>query len=431
MQSLDRRQFAFGLAAGLTASAGLGAPAIANGAARVIVIGGGAGGATVAGHLKRAAPKLQVTLIEENSIYSTCFFSNHYIGGYRDVGTILQSYDGLWRLGVNVMHTKALGVDTGTKKIKLQGGRTLAYDRLVVAPGIDFKYDNIDGYSEQAAYHMPHAWRGGEQTRLLRNKLAAMEDGGLVLLAPPRNPFRCPPGPYERACIVADYLKRNKPKSKLVIVDPKMSFSKQLLFEDAFAKHYKDVVELHLTNDIDDMSVAKVDAKGGEVTVAAGTTFKAAVANIIPDQKAGAIAFAAGLTEGDWCPVDPNNFKSAKATDVYVIGDATIADPMPKSAFSANNHAKVVIADLLADLTGKERFRPRYRNTCWSMLAPGDSVKIGANYAPGEKDGKPALVASGDFLSARNETAEVRRKTYEESLAWYDAITENIFAKSS
>jgi NADH dehydrogenase FAD-containing subunit len=202
------------------------------------------------------------------------------------------------------------------------------------------------------------------------------------------------------------------------------------VFEEAFAKYYKDIIELNLTNDIDDMSLARVNAKTGEVTTKSGTTVKAAVANIIPDQRAGNIAALAGLVEGDWCPVHLENFKSKKADNVYVVGDATIAAEMPKSAFSSNNQAKAVATDILADLAGnRDRPPARYRNTCWSMLAPGDSVKIGANYAPGEQNGKHVLVPSESFVSKPGEPASVRKEDYEQSIAWYATLTTEIFAK--
>jgi hypothetical protein len=252
----------------------------------------------------------------------------------------------------------------------------------------------------------------------------------VVVVAPPRNPYRCPPAPYERACVIAHYLKTAKPKSKLIIVDPKMSFSKQPVFEEAFGRYYKDIVELNLTNDIDDMSLARVDPKAGLVVTKSGMSITAAVANIVPDQRAGNIAGLSGLVEGDWCPVHLESFKSTKAADVYIVGDATIAQEMPKSAFSANNQAKAVTANILAELSGKELPAAHYRNTCWSMLAPDDSVKIGANYAPGEVRGKPVLVPSESFVSQPGESAAVRKANYEDSLAWYARITTEVFAKA-
>jgi NADPH-dependent 2,4-dienoyl-CoA reductase/sulfur reductase-like enzyme len=254
-----------------------------------------------------------------------------------------------------------------------------------------------------------------------------MKDGGTFLMVMPGNPYRCPPGPYERACMIAHQLKTKKPKSKLVILDPKKAFSKQPVFTEAFERHYKGIVEMNLSTDIDDFSVTTFDARAREVTTKAGKKVKFDAANIIPAQRAGEIAIKAGLTKGDWVAIDPANFLAKEAKDIYVIGDATIADPMPKSAFSANSQAKVVAADILTALAKSEAFPARYRNTCWSLVAPDDNIKIGANYAP--KDGK--LEASGGFVSQVKEDAAIRKANYEESIGWYQSITSEMFAKTA
>jgi NADPH-dependent 2,4-dienoyl-CoA reductase/sulfur reductase-like enzyme len=422
---IDRRQFGLGMAA--VGASLVAAPALAESRAKVVVIGGGPGGATVAGTLKLANAKLDVTLIEPQRYYTTCFLSNFYLGGLRTRASLTQSYEGLAAAGIRVIRDRAAGIDLAKKSVRLADGGEIAYDRLVVAPGIGFKYNSIQGYSEEAAQIMPTAWSGGAQLKLLRQKLLDMDDGGLVVIAPPRNPYRCPPGPYERACAIAHYLKTAKPKSKLVILDPKMAFSKQPVFQEAFEKYYKDIIELHLTNDIDDMSLARVDPKTGEVVTKAGAKFKAAVANIIPDQHAGDFAIQAGLADGDWCQIHPENFKSVKSDAVYVLGDSAAAAEMPKSAFSANNQAKVVAADILADLARLTHPQARYRNTCWSLLSPGDSVKIGADYAPGDIKGKHVLVPSNAFVSQPGESAVLRKEVYDESLAWYDTLVASVF----
>lgn len=311
-----------------------------------------------------------------------------------------------------------------------RGSSPLSYDRLVVAPGIDIKFDSIEGYSPEAAKIMPHAWQGGEQTWILKEKLLALPDGGLVVMSVPPNPYRCPPGPYERVCMIAHFLKTTKPKSKLILFDAKRFYSKQAVFEQAFMEFYKDIVEINLTNEIDDYAVVKVNAQTGEVTTKSGRTERAVVANIIPAQKAGAIAASAGLTEGDWCPINPQNFSSAKARDVYVLGDAAIAADMPKSAYSAVSQAGVVAADIIADLTGKPRTAGRYRNTCWSMVAPGDSAKIGGDYAPGEKNGKPFLKGENEFISQPNDSPAVRLETNQESRDWYQTVVADLFGET-
>jgi sulfide dehydrogenase [flavocytochrome c] flavoprotein chain len=242
----------------------------------------------------------------------------------------------------------------------------------------------------------------------------------------PGGAFRCPPGPYERACMIAHYLKTKKPKSKLVILDPKKAFSKQAVFTEGFERHYKDIVEMNLSTDLDDYTVTSFDAKAREITTKAGKKVKFAAANVIPGQRAGEVAMKAGVTKGDWVPIDPDTFAAKEQKDIYVIGDATIADPMPKSAFSANSQGKVVATSILAALTKGETFPARYRNTCWSLIAPDDCIKIGANYAP--KDGK--LEASGGFVSQKGEDAALRKQNYAESVGWYAGITADMTAKA-
>jgi sulfide dehydrogenase [flavocytochrome c] flavoprotein chain len=433
MAEITRRRFA-----ALTAGMGLTGlsplltrVALAEGPAKIVIIGGGPGGATVANRLKAANPALDVTLVEPKEKYTTCFYSNLYLGGFRSFQSITHDYEGVKKRGITVISDIATAIDTTAKTVTLAKGSTaLSYDRLVIAPGIDIKYDAIEGYSQEAAELMPHAWQGGAQTWLLKEKLLALPEGGLVVMAAPPNPYRCPPGPYERACMIAHFLKTRKPKSKLIILDPKKTFSKQPVFEEAFKEFYKDIIELNLSNEIDDFSVVRVDAKTGDVFTKSGRKETAALANIIPAQKAGAIAFKAGVTEGDWCPVNPDNFMSLKVKDVYVVGDAAVAADMPKSAFSAMSQAGVVAADIIADLSGKERAPGKYRNTCWSMVAPDNSAKIGGDYIPGKKDGKGFLEVKEPFVSKAGESAELRREIYNESAGWYAAAVTDIFGKA-
>lgn len=427
---INRREFTRLIAgAGIAASIPqlLPRPAIAKGKGSVVIVGGGAGGATVARTLKTEAPDLDVTLIEAQKIYTTCFNSNHFFGGFRSFASLQHSYDGLRELGVAVFNDTAYAVDRAKKTVSLAGGTSIAYDRLVLSPGISFQWEAIEGYSPRTAEVMPHAWKAGAQTLLLMNQLEAMEDGGTVLMAVPQNPYRCPPGPYERACMIAHYLKTKKPKSKLVIFDAKRTFSKQAAFEEAFRTYYDGIIDLNLTNEIDDFKVVKVDSVTMEVETASGIKQKADVANIIPPQKAGDIAHIAGCAEGNWCPIHPESFASTKVEGVYVLGDSSIASQMPKSAFSANSQGKVVAADILADLTGADRYPARFRNTCWSLLAADNSIKIGASYKPADVDGKEILQASGGFVSKPSESAETRKQNYLESVAWYRAIIADAF----
>ncbi len=421
---MTRRQFGAGLAAtGLIA-----APALAQRAAKVVVIGGGAGGATVAGALKALSPQLVVTLVEPQAKYTSCFFSNPYIGGLIDLAALTHGYQGLAAAGVAVVHGRANAVDTVKKTVSLEDKSVLTYDRLVVAPGIDFKWSVIEGYSPEAAADMPHAWRGGDQTFALRERLLKMDDGGTVVMALPQLPYRCPPGPYERACLIANYLKSAKPKSKIIIFDAKMTFSKQAAFQDAIDRYYKNIIELNLSNDIDDFTVDRVDPQSGEVRTKAGLSVKAAVANIIPPQTAGAIALQSGLADPEWCPVNPDNFTSVKAEGVYVLGDSAIANEMPKSAFSAHSQGLAVAAHIVAALEALKPEPGRYRNTCWSVIAPDDAIKIGADYTAGPlPGGKMGLVPANSFVSKPGEPAAERKATYDEAFAWYPTFIEQIF----
>lgn len=423
---LTRRQFAAGF--GITAANILARPAFARGEAKVVIIGGGAGGATVAGALKVANPALDVTLVEAQAKYTSCFFSNAYIGGFYSLADLTHGYSGLAKLGVNVIHERAEKIDTIKKTVDLRNEKQISYDRLVVSPGIDFKWSAIEGYSQSVAKTMPHAWRGGDQTFALRDRLEKMENGGTVVITVPKLPYRCPPGPYERACVIANYLKQAKPKSKLIILDAKMTFSKQSAFQEAFEKYYKDIIELNLSNDIDDFTVTRVDPGDGEVRTNAGLNIKAAVANVIPPQTAGAIALQAGLADPEWCPIDPASFASSKAESVFVLGDSAIANEMPKSAFSAHSQGLAVAARIAAELESRRPDPARYRNTCWSIVAPDDAIKIGADYAAGPLPGGiNGLVPTNAFVSKPGETTQERKATYDEAFAWYPTLIGQIF----
>lgn len=429
MSALTRRDFTWlSASAGILAIAPLGRCAFGQAAGKVVVIGGGPGGVTVANRLKAANAAIDVTLIEPKQKYTTCFYSNLYLGGFRSFQSITHNYEAVRKRGVNVVTDKAIAVDAVAKTVTLErGGAALPYDRLVIAPGIDIKFDSVEGYSAEAAEIMPHAWQGGPQTWLLKQKLLALSDGEVVIMTVPGNPYRCPPGPYERACMIAHFLKTRKPKSKLLLFDAKKTVSKQAVFEEAFAEFYKGIVEFNLTNEIDDYAVQRVDPKTGDVFLKSGRSERAALANIIPAQKAGGIAATAGVTEGDWCPVHPENFTSTKVKDVYVLGDAAIAADMPKSAFTAVSQASVVADDIIADLSSKPRAAGKYRNTCWSMLSPENSVKIGGDYVPATKDGKAFLEVHEPFVSKPGESGDLRRETYNESAGWYASLVADLY----
>jgi sulfide dehydrogenase [flavocytochrome c] flavoprotein subunit len=422
---LSRRQLLttsgrFGVAA---AAVGFPLPLRGQTVPRVVVIGGGAGGATCARYLaKDNGERLSVTLIDEQQHYTTCFYSNLYLAGWRDFSSIVQSYDRLKAVGVKFASARAVAVDPAAKRVRLQSGETLGYDKLIVAPGIDLKHRSIAGYSEEAAATMPHAWKAGFQTRLLKGLLEAMPEGGLFVIVVPPEPYRCPPGPYERASLVAYYFMQAKPRAKILILDAKDQFSKQALFEEAWQRYYKGMIEwvpAALGG-----KVGSVDPKAMTITTVTGDVHKADVANVVPAQEAGHIARAAGLTDDSgWCPIVPANMASRSHPDIYVLGDAAIAAAMPKSAFAANSQAKVVAMTIRSELTGSRAYPARYRNTCWSSLATDDTVKIGASYEPGEN----RLKSVNSFTSKVGEPPEVRKQTRREADAWYESITADIF----
>ncbi len=428
MTAVSRRDFAK-LAGTVAAATSLPTFAIAQTKPKVVVIGGGAGGATAAHYLaKDGAGAVEVTLVEANRTYSSSFFSNLYLGGFRSYASLNHGYTDLAKTGVRIVFDRAASVDPAKKIVTLKSGKTLAYDKLVISPGIVVKYDSIPGYSKAASIIAPHAYETYGPGKLqLGTMLSAMPNGSVFAMVMPANPYRCPPGPYERACMIAHYFKTKKPKSKLVILDPKKAFSKQPVFAEAFEKYYKDIIELNLSNDIDDQSVANFDLKAREITTKAGKKVKFTAANVIPQQRAGEIAQNAGITQGDWVPVNPENMQSKANADIYVLGDATIAAEMPKSAFSANSQAKVAVNQILSDVAKAQRMPARYRNTCWSLAAPDDCVKIGANYTA--KDGK--FDPSGGFVSQKGDAADVRRQNYAESIGWYDGIITDMFATSA
>ena len=304
---LSRREFCGAAAVGAAALA-FPRPSFAQSAARIVVVGGGFGGASCARALKQIDPKLQVTLVEPNRTFTACPFSNTVIAGLRSIEQQQFTYDKIAADGVTVIAQAATKIDPQARTAGLADGTSLAYDRLVLAPGIDLRFDALPGYDEAAAAKMPHAWKAGEQTLLLRKQLEAMDDGGLVVIAAPANPYRCPPGPYERACLIAYYLKTKKPRSKLLILDAKDAFSKQRLFQNAWKELYPGLVEwISLSQG---GKVNAVDSSTNTLITDFGN-HTAQVANVIPPQRAGRIAGIAGVADNTgWCAIDPVTFES-------------------------------------------------------------------------------------------------------------------------
>ena len=424
MKKINRRTFikAAGAAAAVSS---VGIPAIVGAAAKkVVVVGGGTAGATAAKYIKRADSSIDVTLIEPNKHYYTCYLSNEVLGGDRKIDSIKFAYDGLKKHGVNVVHDMVTAIDAKGHKVTTKGGKTFSYNRCVVAPGISFK-NNIEGYDAAAMEKFPHAWKAGEQTMLLRKQLEDMKDGGTVVIAPPPNPFRCPPGPYERACQIGLYLKRNKPKSKILIIDKKDKFSKQGLFMQAFERHHKGMIEWQKAADTGG-GIMRVNAGAGTIS----TEFdelKPDVANIIPAQQAGEIAISAGLTnDKGWCPIDGKTFESTMHKDIHVIGDAAIAAPLPKSGYAANSEAKVCAAAVAALVNGKEAPHPTYVNTCYSIVGEDDAISVAMVYNL-TAEGKIGKVKGSGGLTPMDSSAADRKREVQYAYSWFDNITNDIF----
>jgi len=410
VNKITRRQFNTLLGAGVATIA---VPAGIRAAAKpqVVVVGGGAAGATAARYLaKDSDGKIDVTLISAADKYTTCFFSNLYLGDFRTIESITHSYDKLSAdYGIKVVIGYAAGVDRAKKSVTMADGTSVAYDSLVVAPGIDLKFDSVPGYSKEAAEVAPHAWQAGAQTTLLKSKLDALQNGENIVMVPPPNPYRCPPGPYERVSMMAHVLKtRGLTDSKIIVVDPKEKFSKQGLFQEGWQNHYDGMIEWYGA-DVHGGIVA-VDADAGVVETDLDT-FEGALLNIIPGQKAGAIASEGGLTDDSgFCPIVADSMRSTMDENIYVLGDASIAGAMPKSGFSANSQAKVAAMNIRGDLLDSKVFPAKFSNTCWSLISTDDGVKVGAQYAV--EEGK--IAATSKFISQTGEDSALRKTTYEE-----------------
>lgn len=426
---ITRRSFI--QAAGTVSALGMmGAPYLAlAGTKKVVVVGGGIGGATVAKYIRMADPGIEVTVIEPKKSYFTCFMSNEVLGGDRAMNTIEFSYDGMAKHGIKLVQDKVTSIDANARKVMTEGGKSFSYDRCVVAPGIDFKWETIEGYDAKVANEIPHAWQAGPQTKMLRSQLEAMKDGGTVIIAPPPNPFRCPPGPYERASQIAHYLKHHKPKSKVLILDPKTKFSKMGLFTQGWEKLYgyktdNSMIEWH--GGKENAGVVEVDAGSRTVITDFGDEHKGDVVNVIPAQKAGKVAFAAGLTnDSGWCPVDLMTFESTIHKGIHVIGDASIAKGMPKSGYAGNSQAKVCAAAIVAVLNGKEPGIPSYLNTCYSIIGKDYGISVAAVYRLAEDRSKITKVSGG--LTPMDATAEALKREVSYAHSWFNNITQDVF----
>jgi sulfide dehydrogenase [flavocytochrome c] flavoprotein subunit len=421
LRQMTRRNVVGGIAASATAALASPSPVFAQSAARVVVVGGGFAGASCARALKRIDPKLQVTLVEPNRTFTACPFSNEVIAGLRPIETQQFTYDRIATESVTVIPQAATRVDPHSRVVGLADGSQLSYDRLVLAPGIDFRFDALPGYNEAASTKMPHAWKAGEQTLLLRRQLEAMADGGVVVIVAPPSPSRCPPAPYERASLIAHYLKTQKPRSKIVLLDAKDAFPQQRLFENAWKELYPGMIErISLSQG---GRVVSVDPSANTIVTDFGN-YAAQVANVIPPQKAGRIAEIAGAADHTgWCPIDPVTFASKLLPDIHIIGDACIAGGIPKSASSANAEAKAC-ADAVASLiAGKAPPVPKLVGACYNTVAPGYAFSQSGIYQP--KDDMFAEIEGS--TSPVDAPREIRRREADNAQAWFKTITVEAF----
>lgn len=406
------------------AAATLPVPAIAQGVgARVVVIGGGFGGTSCARAVKKLDPRIDVTLIEVKATYTACPLANALLADLRPLSAQQFEYAHIAGEGVKFVNQAAVAVDASARKVTLADRSELAFDRLVVAPGIDFRFEALPGYTAASAEIMPHAWTDGAQTLALRRQITAMEDGGVVVISSPANPARCPPGPYERASMIAYYLKQRKPKSKIIILDAKDTFTMQRQFQNAWTDLYPGMIEW--------VGVGQ----GGNVTEieTATRTFvtdfdkvKADVGNVIPPQKAGAIARLAGVVDRTaWCPVDPVTFESQLRPGIHVIGDAAIAGTMPKSASAANEEGKICARAVVQMLRGEKPDDPKLTGLCYSLIASDYAISISGVYRP--VNGQYAEVEGTSVTSQVEAPRTLRAQEASFADAWFKTITRDVF----
>ena len=419
---IKRRQFlqAAGAAATLSAAgcATMGAPK-----ARVVVIGGGFGGATAAKYIRMWDPAIEVTLVERNPFFISCPISNLVLGGSKGIDDIRHGYGGLGRYRVRVIQDEATSIDPGKKTVKLSAGGDLPYDRLVVSPGVDFMFNELPNYAAAAKTgRVLHAWKAGTETLLLRQQLEAMRDGGVYVLSIPVAPYRCPPGPYERICQVASYFKKAKPRSKVLVVDANPDIvSKGPLFKRAWSELYPGIIEYRGNSkaiDVDEKTMTvklEVDEVKGDVL------------NVVPPQRAGDIAVKSGLITHNnrWCNVDWRTMESTAVPGVHVLGDATLSAPaMPKSGHMANNHAKVAAAAIVELLSGRApNPNPVMTNTCYSFVSDTEVIHVASVHQWSEKDKTIAAVpGSGGVSAARSQQEGVYGWSWAQNI-WADMLT--------
>lgn len=393
---------------------------------KVVVVGAGYGGATAAKYLRMwSGGSIDVTLVDASRQFISCPLSNLVLGGSRTLADLTVGYDGLRKHGINVVVDTVTAIDADKKQVRLASGSMLPYDRLVVSPGVEFLYESVRGMDASAQESVLHAWKAGPQTLALRKQLESMRDGGVVLVSIPLAPYRCPPGPYERACQIGWYLKNNKPKSKLLLLDANPDYvSKKPLFSRVFAEDYKGIVEYRPQS-----TVAEVDAKGKAFVLDLGERIPGDVLNLIPPQRAANIARDAGLitTNNRWCEVDWITLQSVKVPNVHVLGDATLSAPaMPKSGHMANQHGKTAAAAIVEIMNGRTPIAPMMANTCYSFIDDKNVVHVASvhRYVPEKKTMEVVAGASG--ISTQDRASWALEGAY--GNGWAQTIWADMFA---
>jgi sulfide dehydrogenase [flavocytochrome c] flavoprotein subunit len=396
---------------------------------RVVIVGGGFAGSACALHLRRLDASIEVSLIDPDEYYATCPMSNAVLVGLRDMASITVSRAAVRRAGVRVIRERVAGIDASRRSVRLEGGRSLPFERLVVAPGIRFLWNKLEGYDEAATQAMPHAWQAGAQTQRLALQLRAMNDGGVVAIGVPSGLLRCPPAPYERASLIAQYLSLHKPRSKVLIFDANNHFPRQAQFTDAWQARYPGMIEWIAPTE--DGALVRVDA-ASMTLYTSHAVHAVAVANIIPPQAPGQIAADAGLaSDHGWCPIAPRTFESQLIGNVHVIGDACIADAMPKSASAGYSQARQCARAIAALLAGREVPEPAFDSVCYSMLGSQSALAIHGQFeiqdgrivaleSPGPAN---APAPAGSAPSALDSGAQVARAAQR----WYRDIRAQSF----
>jgi sulfide dehydrogenase [flavocytochrome c] flavoprotein chain len=391
---------------------------------RVVVVGGGVGGCTAAKYLRKLNPNLKVTLIDSKKHYTSCFMSNEVLSGDRTLESITFDYEGLKRHGVEVVIDKVTAIEADKKQVATVDSGRFDYDACVVSPGVDFKWEAIEGYDATVAETIPHAWFAGPQTLILKRQIESMPEGGTVIIVAPPNPYKCPPGPYERAAQIAMYCKHHKPKAKIIILDPKDAFSKQGLFRQGWAKLYGFGTDNAMIEWVGAAGGGKVEALDPSTRTlqAEIEEFTADVINIIPPQKAGKVAFASDLTDGDWCPVNKRTFESTRHPNVYVLGDASSAAKMPKSAYAANSQAKVAAAAIVSKFNGEDPGDPTFVNTCYSILGEEHGISVAAVSTLDAETNTILPIKGAGGLSPMDASDEQRKREVSYAHSWFKNV---------